>query len=222
MPRRIVELSDHFPYHICARTNNRDWFEIPLSTVFCICANVLRKTVQRYEIEVHLFLLMSNHYHMLVSTPQSNISKSMRYFMTETSRSVARSSNRINRIFGARYHWTIIRSSEHFAFAYKYICRNPVRANITERVESYNWSLLNSNHEQFRSIIKNNRQGFGEYIPGNYYEQVRWLNHEDGKEHELSVRKALKKHEFRFVQNQNTGKIPSYVDSLPPKNTPGT
>ena len=222
MPRKKVELSDTFPYHVCARSNNKEWFELPLARVFGIYANVIEKTIDKYCIELHSFVLMANHFHMLVSTPMGNLSRAMRYFMTESSRAIARCSDRINRIYGSRYHWTIIRDSQHFAHAFRYVYKNPVTAGIVDRAEQYDWSTLNQGHCKFQKMITSVRNGLDEYIPNERNDLLIWLNKADNDEYIEMVKKALKKHEFRFGLDPNTGKRPLYFDKLHPKNTPGT
>lgn len=222
MARRIVELSDIYPYHLCARSNNKDWFELPLNFVFNIYCTILKKTIKAYGIQCHSFVLMANHFHMLASTPKGNMSAAMRYFMTESSRALARGSGRINHVYGARYHWTIIRSPEHYAHAYKYIFRNPIEAGIASKAEDYQWSTLNNFHPKFLHLTSPNQNGFDEYLPTDRQVLLRWLNQSEGSDYTDQVKKALRRHEFSFSQNKNTGKRESHLNKLHPKNTPGT
>jgi len=216
MARKHVELSDFYPYHICARSNNRDWFTIPLSTIYDIYAKVLEQTSENYKIKLHSFVLMSNHFHMLISTPQANLSTSMRYFMTESSRAIARTSSRINRIYGARYHWTILRNSEHYAHAFKYVYRNPIKARMTLKVEDYKWSTVNQWHTKMNTIISANENGFDEYISMSKSSLLNWLNNDGGMQYNELVGKALRRHEFKIPQCRTSGKRLTLSDQLHP------
>lgn len=218
MARKIVELSNIFPYHLCARSNNKDWFDLPMNQVFEIYVDVLERTINLYKIKCHSFVLMSNHFHMLASTPDENLSSAMRYFMSESSRAIARASRRINHVYGSRYHWTIIRSSEHYAHAFKYIYRNPVEAKISFKVEEYQWSSFYNFNSKLKSLINNNENGYDEYLPNDLNEMIDWLNHNDDPEYINNIKKALRKHEFSFSQNNQTGKCPNYLDKLNPLN----
>lgn len=204
MPRKLVETSDFYPYHIFARSNNKDWFALNLDTVFSIYCEVLNKTIKNYNFEVHSFVLMSNHFHMMMSTPDANVSEGMRYFMTETSRKIARESKRINRIYGARYGSCIIKSSEHYYYAYKYVYRNPVEAKLCMKVENYKWSTIHS-----RQInLSKNKNGFDEYIAVDKDTYLYWLNEKFEESLSRGVKRALSKKEFKFTKDQKTGKLP--------------
>jgi putative transposase len=220
MARKHIELSDFFPYHVCARTNNRDWFEIPLEVVFKIFTQVLNKTSQNYELHIHAFVLMANHFHMVVTTPKANLSEAMRYLMTETSRAVARTSHRINRIYGARYRWTIIKSPAHYAHAVKYVYRNPVKAGISKKVELYPWSTI---LEEGGPIKRSPHPlEFTEYLPPANDDFIKWLNENCGEEHDQRVQAALRRHVFEFPRDKKTGRKPEANVHLRCKNTPGT
>ncbi|MCB0390246.1 MAG: transposase [Bdellovibrionales bacterium] len=52
-----------------------------------------------FEIEIHSFVLMHNHYHLLVSAPLQNLSVAFMNFNREVSRELNRNGNRINRTF---------------------------------------------------------------------------------------------------------------------------
>ena len=222
MPRKKIELSNLYPYHVCARSNNKQWFDIPLGQVYEIYGNVLIKTCDMYEFKVHAFVLMSNHFHMLLSTPKNNLSMGMRYFMTESSRSIARASCRINRIYGSRYSWTIIKSSEHYAHAFKYVYQNPLRAGLVSRTENYPWSTLFGFHKTFGKILIGNANGFDEYIPNSERNLLNWLNYIESEVYYDCIRKALRKTQFKINVNPSTGKTYELSFALHPKKSPGT
>ncbi|MBT4760511.1 MAG: hypothetical protein HOO06_02330 [Bdellovibrionaceae bacterium] len=222
MPRKIIELSKIYPYHICARSNNKDWYDIPLALVYEIYGVVLKKTIQEYGVSCHAFILMANHYHMLISTPHNNISAAMRYFMTETSRKIARGSNRINRVYGRRYHWTIIRTSAQYAHTLKYIYLNPVRAKVCSAAENYEWSTLYYNSNHIKILVEKNRNGFEEFIPSSQAQVLTWINEQMSEYYLNNVKAALRRHEFKFPQNRKTGKRPDFNDDLHPQKMPGT
>ncbi|MEZ4870847.1 MAG: transposase [Bdellovibrionales bacterium] len=222
MPRRIVELSDFFPYHICARSNNREWFDLPLDYVYGIYANVMAKTIDKYSLECHGFVLMSNHFHFLATTPKANLSSAMRYFMTESSRGIARASNRINRIYGSRYHWTILREPTHYAYALKYIYRNPIEAKIVKDIGFYRWITINPQHKKFSGLVTSNNNGFDEYTPKKNRELLNWINQCEDRLFINSVQKALARHEFQIPICPKSGKRTHFGDQLHPKETPGT
>lgn len=217
MPRHPTILSDIFPYHICARSNNRDWFELPLRYVFGIYTNVLDKTIARYELQCHAFVLMSNHFHMIASTPRSNLDSCMRFFMTESSRAIARSSNRINHVYGSRYRKTVITSAEHYAHALLYVYRNPLKAKMVELAQDHPYSTINPFYRKMNRLIVPKHGGFEELIPTDEREKLEWINQVEDLAYSTQVRRALHKNTFAFGQDRTTGKRPAFLDKLHPK-----
>src|SRR5687767_14154985 len=103
MARKCVILQNEHPYHVRARSNNREWFYLPLEHCWSIYSRYIKETSQKYGFATHNFVLMKNHFHWNVSTPSCNLSEGMQYFMSRTSIAIARSAGRINRIYGSRY-----------------------------------------------------------------------------------------------------------------------
>ena len=101
MPRRILEITSEFPYHIVARTNNKEWFHIPMRDVWSIFNEVLLLVSNKYSFKVHAFVLMSNHYHLMASTSVGHdLPKVMQIFQREVSRRINLQANRKNHLFG--------------------------------------------------------------------------------------------------------------------------
>src|SRR5579862_9917763 len=100
MPRKNTIKAANLPYHIWARSNNRDWFYLPTEKMWEICINQLFNVTIAYGLRVHAFTLMDNHYHLLASTPFSNLGSIMNYFMREVSREVNQTTGRTNHVFG--------------------------------------------------------------------------------------------------------------------------
>ncbi len=95
-----------------------------------------------FNLRVHAFVLMNNHFHLIVRTPDGNLSDAMRYFMRETSREITFVSGRINQTYGSRFHRSLLHSPLYYLHAYKYLYRNPVEAGLCELVEEYKFSSL--------------------------------------------------------------------------------
>lgn len=144
MGRQPTILQSEFPYNISARSINKDWFTIPMDEVWAIFGEELKKACENFEFKIHLFVLMSNHFHLIASTPQSNLSQCMHQFMGNTSRRLAKSGNRINETFAGRYFKGILQHQNYYLNAYKYNYRNPVAAGACEKVEDYPYSSLQS------------------------------------------------------------------------------
>lgn len=79
-------------------------------------------TILKYEFnfEILSFVLMSNHFQILIKTPDANLSEGMNYFMREVSKEMSAKIVRINQTFGGPYHWCLLDSYKYFLNSYKY------------------------------------------------------------------------------------------------------
>jgi putative transposase len=199
MPRKNIIRTEVNPYHINARSNNQDWFIPSMDLCYYIFIEVINKTREKYRFQFHHFVLMNNHFHMIVSTPDANIDRGMRYFMTEVSRRIARSSNRINKIFGQRYHWTLIEDSVQYAHAVKYLYQNPLEAKIETRIELYRYSSLTRTQNAFSE----NKNGFNEFLPTKLDELLDWINEPYPAHIKECIKQAMKKPIFKLSKSRN-------------------
>ncbi|MBY0552919.1 transposase [bacterium] len=142
MPRLKTILQSEYPYNISARCINRDWFQIPMEAVWNIFCEELTSVNKKYNFQIHSFVLMNNHYHLIASTPDSNVSLCMQQFMHKTSKRLTRAGNRINETFAGRHYKCILQHPNYFLNAYKYNYRNPVAAGTCEKVQDYTYSTL--------------------------------------------------------------------------------
>lgn len=203
MPRPLLIKTSEYPYHVNARANNKEWFYLEPTKCWKIFCYYLCKAQKKFNIDVHAFLMMNNHIHLLISTPNSNIDKFMHYFMMMTSREIGTQAGRINKIWGSRYYKSLITNEEYYAHALWYIFTNPIEAHITNKVENYNWSTLQKeNYKDHADLIVQNRPGFDVYVPDKKDELIYWLNKDADRFYREQTRKALKKIEFKFAKHR--------------------
>ncbi|HDO21615.1 MAG TPA: hypothetical protein ENG86_02005 [Nitrospirae bacterium] len=126
-------------YHITSRGNERkDIFRSARDREKFL--SYLESSTQRYGAVIHVYCLMTNHYHLLLETPLGNLSQIMRhingayttYFNTRRQRS--------GHLFQGRYKAIVVDADEYTGELSRYIHLNPVRAGIVERPEEYQWS----------------------------------------------------------------------------------
>jgi len=198
MPRPKLIPHTRLPYHVRARSNNREWFYLPKEDVWRICLHVLEKTIENYGLQLISFVLMDNHYHMLVLTPFGNLGDCMLYFGRQVSKQIGLESGRINRIFGGRYQRTIIEKSSYFRNAFKYVYRNPVEAGLCTNVEDYPFSTLRWEANRSPLPLSLPPDWMFNEIPANQEEQIRWLNEPfQGKQREI-IRLGLRRQVFSW------------------------
>ncbi|MBI2605915.1 MAG: transposase [Deltaproteobacteria bacterium] len=142
MARKKIIQTSNYPYHITARSNNHDYFGIDPDTLWNIFNDYLHFLSIAFRVKTHAFVMMSNHFHLMASFPESNMHAALNRFMTETSRVINHSRKTVNHTYGKRHHACLIDNDLYYACAYRYVFQNPVRAEICQMVEEYPYSSL--------------------------------------------------------------------------------
>ena len=126
-------------YHILSRGNERrNIFSDNDDRVSFL--ETLGKMSDRFEVEVYAYVLMDNHYHLLLKTNKPNISKSMQWFGTTYTRQYNIKHKRNGHLFQGRFKNFLIENDEYLMLLSCYIHRNPLRAGIVRRLVDYPWS----------------------------------------------------------------------------------
>jgi REP element-mobilizing transposase RayT len=210
MPRKPTVLQSEFPYHISARCINREWFSLPLPWVWKILSEQLYFLYYSFDVHILAFVLMNNHFHLMVQTPKSNLSDAMAWFMRESSRELVRLGNRINQTYGGPHFRSVIRSSHYYLHAYKYLYHNPIAANLCEDILEYPYSTLPGllGRTPLLIPVQEDHTLFND-VDGT----LRWLNSKPDEENWKAVRKALRRSEFR-IGRENNRPHPLETDAL--------
>jgi putative transposase len=195
-PKRIF--SDQYPYHITARCINKEWFNLPIEEVWDIFSNHLFFCHHGFKAQIHAFVLMNNHFHLLISTPLGNIDKIMYYVMKETSREITFKSRRINQTYGGPYFASLITKDIHFNHAYKYIYRNPVDAGLCHRAENYTFSTLHALIGLRKTIIP---LVSDELLIPNMEHTLNWINTAYSSSARDDIKHAMKKSTFKLPRS---------------------
>ncbi len=165
-------------------------------------SNYLFFISKAYKVEIHAFVLMNNHFHLLAKFPENNMSEAMNYFMRESSRVLSRDSGRINQVYGGRYFRSAIKKNIHLDHVYKYLYRNPVEAGLCNHVEKYPYSTL--------QILLGMKSGVIPLVEDPRLEKheieetLLWLNTKPLEKDYEEVRKSLRRPEFKLTgRNSN-------------------
>lgn len=207
MPRKPLLRSQASPYHVTVRANNRERFPLSLEATWeTLCNEVIFSQFQ-FGIELQQMVLMPNHLHMILTTPKDDIGIVMESFMRNFTKTINLKSGRSGRILGGPYFASIIQSDQYFTQAYKYVYRNPVKANLCSSVEDYEFStlhgLLGLSHLPFPIHLP--RLGCGKFLHDQTHADfLKWLNSPMQKELDEAIRRGLKRTEFKIPKNQST------------------
>jgi len=201
MPRKQHIISTERPYHVSSRANNKDWFALSMDETWEIFSNCLYLVRRAFNLRIHSFVLMSNHFHMLVTTPDGNLSEAMNYFLRETSKEISRRQKRSNHNFRQKYFRSLIKDDRHHSVVYKYIYQNPVRAGICEKAHQYKYSTLRQVIGLDKCIIAINDDILFNG-KDDWADIFHWVNDSATTEETESIQKGLKKNEFKLVINR--------------------
>lgn len=126
-------------YHITSRGNeHQDIFKSDTERERFL--SYLESAAERYGAVIHIYCLMSNHYHLLLETPEENLSQIMRHINGAYTTYFNTKRQRAGHLFQGRYKAIIIDADEYAGELSRYIHLNPVRAGIVNRPEAYRWS----------------------------------------------------------------------------------
>lgn len=156
-----------------------------------------------YGAKIHSFVLMNNHFHLLISTPEANLPVMMQNFMRETSRYINEEAGRINQTYGARHFRTVISTPHYFQLVYKYVYYNPVAAGIASSCEDYKYSSLNfllGRSPASFPIIED------ESLFLNIDRTLKWLNEHPDESDWKDVGLALDRSDFKLARHKNSRK----------------
>jgi len=95
---------------------------------------------ERFDLDIYAYVLMDNHYHLLVKTHQANLKKAMHWFGTTYTQRFNWRHSRSGHLFQGRYKSIIVQNDAYMLRLSFYIHRNPLRAGIVDRLADYSWS----------------------------------------------------------------------------------
>jgi REP element-mobilizing transposase RayT len=105
----------------------------------------LARALERYGdgIELYAFVFLSNHFHLLLRDTKGQLPKVMWYFQTNLAKEINLALGRpTGRVFGRRYHATLLRGDQVFLERWAYVTANAVKAGLVRRASS--WPGLSS------------------------------------------------------------------------------
>ena len=126
-------------YHVTARGNARE-------AIFAddqdrkIFLAILGKVVERHHWLCHAYCLMGNHYHLLIATPDGNLSAGMRQLNGIYTQTFNRRHGRVGHVLQGRFKAILVDQDSYLLELCRYIVLNPVRAKMVKHPQHYVWS----------------------------------------------------------------------------------
>ncbi len=131
-------------YHVLDRGDRREAIFVDDQDRLRFLAT-LGQACQRTGWRVHAWVLMSNHYHLLIETPEANLVAGMQWLQTAYTARFNRRHRLCGHLFQGRYKAMVVdgEAQGYFATLADYIHLNPVRAYLVrpeDRLVDYRWS----------------------------------------------------------------------------------
>lgn len=126
-------------YHITARGDRREpIYEDDQDRTEFLC--LLSAVSQQHNWLCHAYCLMGNHYHLLVETPEGNLSRGMRQLNGVYTQKHNRRHGRVGHVFQGRYKAILVEKESYLLELARYIVLNPVRARMVHTPVEWPWS----------------------------------------------------------------------------------
>lgn len=102
--------------------------------------DILRRVVLARGWLCHAYCLMDNHYHLVIATPESDLSPGMQALNGRYAQRFNRRYERRGHLFEARFQAALVTEESHALNTCRYVVRNPVRAGICRHPGDWRWS----------------------------------------------------------------------------------
>jgi REP element-mobilizing transposase RayT len=126
-------------YHVFSRGNNRqDIFVTDDDRRMFL--DTIGQMSERFESRIFAYVLMDNHYHLLLRTARANLSRNMQWLGTTYTRRYNLKHFQSGHLFQGRFNSTLVENDVYLMQLSYYIHHNPLRAGIVRRLIDYHWS----------------------------------------------------------------------------------
>jgi putative transposase len=136
------QLRVQFPdalYHVTSRGNNGEAiFKTNEDRILFL--SFLGVAAKRFGWSISGWVLMTNHFHLVIQTPNANLSRGMHWLNGKYAARFNRTHRRRGHLFQGRFHSVLIQKESYFREVLRYVVLNPVRAKMVRRAENYRWS----------------------------------------------------------------------------------
>lgn len=126
-----------YTYHITQRSNNREacFFAEQDYRFYREC---IKLSSDKYDIDVHAYVLMTNHVHLLATThDDGDLSRFMQHIGRRYVRDINPTYKRSGTLWEGRFKSSVVDVAHYLLACYRYIELNPVRAGMTNRPSEY-------------------------------------------------------------------------------------
>jgi REP element-mobilizing transposase RayT len=205
-------------YHVTSRGNERRKIFMDDADRWMFL-RILEETIEDNEVVCHAWVLMDNHYHLLLETPGANLSSAMKHLNAIYTQKFNKKHHRSGHLFQGRFKAIVVEKDSYLKELCRYVVLNPVRAKMVKQPKDWKWSSYRSTvglekHEpwlevdwilgQFGKNKKNAQKAYGLFV-------VDGLKKKGSPWDELHYRTYLGKEEF-LSQVHEVGQKHKHLD----------
>lgn len=134
-----------YPQHIIQRGNNRMDI-LHDEEDYWVLWSTLRDAAERFRCAVHAYVLMPNHFHLLLTPSEADgVGKLMQYTGRFYVQHANRRRSRTGTLWDGRYRATLLDPDRYLLPVSRYVELNPVRAGLVGTPAEYEWSSYGAN-----------------------------------------------------------------------------
>ena len=101
---------------------------------------IFKEVSERFLWRCHAYVLMDNHYHLVIETLEGNLSKGMKHLNGVYTQRFNKKYRRVGHLFQGRFKAILIEKESHLLEVCRYVVMNPVRAKIANNPQDWKWS----------------------------------------------------------------------------------
>ena len=139
MPRQARAISESGYYHVIMRGNNKDYiFEKDINKK--VFMNQLLNIAEDKLLDLIAWCIMDNHVHLVIKTTPENLGIAFKRINIKYAIWYNKTYDKIGHVFQDRFISEAIESDEYLMMVIRYIHNNPLKANMVDTCEKYEWS----------------------------------------------------------------------------------
>lgn len=164
--------------------------------------NLLKETAELWNVKITAYCLMSNHYHILLQTPEGNLSRIMRHLNGIYTQRYNKMHGYDGQLFRGRYKSILVDEDTYLLELLKYIHKKPVKAKLVENLNDYPWS----SHKGYFSKKKDHDWLNKEFVFS--------MLHRDKRKWKKEYKKLMSEDsEDKITEIFESKKLPSFIGS---------
>jgi len=106
---------------------------------------ILQEASEEFAFEIYSFVLMTNHYHLLIEMKKSNLSSALQKINSRYSIYFNNKYKRVGPLWQGRFKSWYVYDESYLKSLIRYIEFNPIKANMTQNIGEYRWVMSSYN-----------------------------------------------------------------------------